>query len=103
MHPARDERRARVIDYLALLTSPTPATVSFAVQALVEAGGVSDEHVRQLRPALDAKATSAVTGALRLLPRTQRSAALVTAAPVQASAQAQPTLRRYLRPLPDLG
>ncbi len=103
MHPTRDERRARVIDYLALLTSPTPATVSFAVQALVEAGGVSDEHVDQLRPALDAKATSTVKGALRLLPRTQRSAALVAEALVQASREAQPNLIGFLERLPELG
>src|SRR5260370_45020 len=103
MQPTRDERRARVIDYLGRLTSPPPATVSCAVQAVVEAGGVSDEHVDQLRPALDAKATSTVKGALRLLPRTQRSAALVAEALVQASREAQPNLIGFLERLPELG
>jgi hypothetical protein len=100
--PTRDERSDRQLDYLNLVSSSIPATVSFAIRALVDAGGVSDEAVDRLRPALDSKATSTVKGALRLLDPSPRGGMLVAEALPQASRDAQSELVGFLERLPDL-
>jgi hypothetical protein len=94
--PTRDERREREAAYVALLASPVPATVSFAVRALVEAGQLSDANVDRLAPALLSKAAATVKGALKLLPRSDRGAAMAAAALPHATRDGQIALLAFI-------
>src|ERR1051326_8717295 len=102
LEPTIEERRQRLRGYLGLLPSPVAATVSFAVRALVRAGGVPDSALELLRPALSAHATATVKGAIRLLPRSSRGAALAAEAVAQAPREAQHELLTFLERLPEL-
>lgn len=94
--PTRDERREREAAYVALLASPVPATVSFAVRALVEAGQLSDANVDRLAPALTSKAVATVKGAIRLLPRSERGAVIAAAALPHATRDGQAALLAFI-------
>ena len=101
--PTPDERREREDGYVALLSSPVPATVSFAVRALLAAGSMSDAYVDRLAPALMSKATATVKGAIRLLPKTERGAAVAVAAVPHATRDGQPALLAFIKGIrPDL-
>src|SRR5712691_3825562 len=100
--PTPDERRERTRDYLALVASPISATVSFAVRALVLGGGISEEEVDQLRPALNAKAVATVKSAIKLLPSSQRSAIVAVDALAQAPREAQAELLAFLEQFGEL-
>ena len=62
--PSVDERRGRESAYAALLASPVPATVSFAVRALLAAGSISEANADRLVPALMSQAAATVKGAI---------------------------------------
>lgn len=69
LQPTQDERGARVPTYLALLGSPIPATVSFAVKALAKAGPLpEDELLGFIGPVLSDAPQGTAKAALRLLP-----------------------------------
>jgi hypothetical protein len=70
--------------------------VSFAVRALVLAGGISDDAVDQLGPALNARAVGTVKSAINLLPKSQRGATLGAEALAQAPREAQTELIAFL-------
>ena len=76
LQPTQAERLARKERYLGLVASAVPATASFAVKALRQAGPLSLEDVGQLAPALASSATGVVRDAVRLLPSSVRSAEL---------------------------
>ena len=94
--PNGDERREREAAYVALLASPVPATVSFAVRALVEAGHLSDVNVDRLAPALMSKAAATVRGAIKLLPRSERGAVIAAAALPHATRDGQVALLSFI-------
>jgi hypothetical protein len=102
LQPTPGERRERTRDYLALVSSPIPATVSFAVRALVLAGGISDETVDQLGPALNARAVATVKTAIKLLPRSQRGAIVAVDVLAQAPREAQAELLAFLEHIGEL-
>jgi Family of unknown function (DUF6493) len=76
LRPTDEEREARRDRYLALLSSPVPATVSFAASALRHAGPVPADRVDDLAPALGASAIGVVKEVVQLMPRSRRSAEL---------------------------
>lgn len=94
--PTRDERREREAAYAALLASPVPVTVSFAVRGLVEAGQVSDANVGRLAPALGSKTAATVKGAIKLLPRSERGAVIAAEALPHATRDGQIALLAFI-------
>lgn len=100
--PTRQERRERIASYIALISSPIPATVSFAIRALAQAGGIPDQEAERLGPALEAKAVTAVKSAVKLLPKSQQGARVAAGALSRAARAAQPLLLEYLERIGDL-
>ena len=96
LKPTLEERQAREAAYVALLASPVPATVSFAVRALVAIGKVSDSNLDRLTSALMSKATATVKGAIKLLPKSERGAAVATAALPHAARDGQTALLAFI-------
>ncbi len=94
--PTRDERKERETAYVALLANPVPATVSFAIRALVQARPLSDANVDRLSPALVSKAASTVKGAIKLLPPSALGAGLAAAALPQATRDGQAALLAFI-------
>lgn len=94
--PTPGERSEREAAYVALLASPVPATVSFAVRALVVAGQLSDANVDRLAPALTSKAAATVKGAIRLLPRSERGAVIAAGALPHATRDGQVALLAFI-------
>jgi hypothetical protein len=96
LSPTPEERKEREGAYVGLLGSPVPATVSFAIRALVQAGRLSDAHIDRLSPALMSKAVSTVKGAIKLLPKSGRGAALAAAALPHATRDGQAALLAFI-------
>jgi uncharacterized protein DUF6493 len=96
LSPTCEEREEREAAYLALLGSPVPATVSFAIRALDDIGELSDASVDRLSPALTSKATSTVKGAIKLLPKSSRGAAIAAAALPHATRDGQAALLAFI-------
>ena len=96
LSPTREERQGLESEYVTLLASPVPATVSFAVRALLAGGGVSEANVDRLAPALMSGATSTVNGAIKLLPKSDRGAAIAAAALPHATRDGQEALRAFI-------
>lgn len=96
LEPTLEERRARRPAYVALLASPVPATVSFATRALVAIGKVSDSDLDRLGPSLVSKATATVKGAIKLLPKSERGAAVAAAALPHATRDGQIALLAFI-------
>lgn len=102
LEPTKEERRERTPAYVALLSSSVPATVSFAVRALALAGGVPDQAIDRLRPALEAKTIATVKAAIKLLPSSRQGALLAADALARASRGSQPELLAFLEHVGDL-
>jgi hypothetical protein len=102
LQPTPAERRERVPGYIALISSPIPATVSFAIRALAQAGNIPAQEAERLRPALEAKAVTTVKVAVKLLPKSQQAARVVAAALSRAARGAQPLLLAFLERVGDL-
>jgi hypothetical protein len=96
LSPTPEERKEREGAYVGLLGSPVPTTVSFAIRALVQAGQLSDAHIERLSPALMSKAVSTVKGAIKLLPKSGRGAALAAAALPHATRDGQAALLAFI-------
>jgi hypothetical protein len=101
MRPNREERASRADRYLALLHSPVPATVSFAVKALGEAGPLPADAVEQLSAALASPASSVVKAALKLLAPTTRSAELAAGFLGHRSVDIQTALLGFIEKCPS--
>src|SRR6266851_4448567 len=102
LEPTKEERRERGPAYVALLSSSVPATVSFAVRALTLAGGVPDQAIDRLRPALEAKTIATVKAAIKLLPRSRQGALLAADALARAPRGSQTELLAFLERVADL-
>src|SRR2546428_10827908 len=100
--PTKEGRRERVPAHVALLSRSVPATVSFAVRALTLAGGVPDQAIDRLRPALEAKTIATVKAAIKLLPRSRQGALLAADALARAPRGPQPELLAFLERAGDL-
>jgi len=100
MRPNKEERASRVHRYLALLPSPVPATVSFAVKALAEAGTLPAGAAEQLSPALASSASSVVKAALKLLAPSTRSAELAAGHLAHRSVDIQTALLGFIEKSP---
>jgi len=102
LEPTKEERRERAAAYVALISRSVPATVSFAVRALALAGGVPDQAIDRLRPALEAKTIATVKAAIKLLPRSRQGARLAADALARAARGSQTELLAFLERVGDL-
>jgi hypothetical protein len=96
LSPTREERQEREAAYVALLASPVPTTVSFAIRALVQGGQLRDTHIDRLSPVLMSKTASTVKGAIKLLPKSGRGAAIAAAALPHATRDGQAALLAFI-------
>lgn len=96
LNPTPEERHEREAEYVGLLTSPVPATVSFAVQALRAGGSISDGAAERLSPALQSRAVSTVRAAIGLLPKSEVGAVVAANALPQATRDGQRALLAFI-------
>lgn len=92
LSPTLEERAARIDGYLALLASPIPPTVSFALKALTVLDKAdrlpAEAYVGHVAPALGAREKGTVKSTLRLLDRAARHNPAVASAVAALSCEA---------------